>query len=131
MLELERAQVDLSKRIMILSPPETKEECWKRVPIHPRTCPDPSKEVLDGPILMSGKMFYLRDKKGVRDLELESFKNCWPRACEALGLDRPWPHLICRGTWRSNARRSGMRYDIEMNIMGHSSRMKSVHERYG
>ena len=24
-----------------------------------------------------------------------------------------------------------MRYDVEMNIMGHSSRMKSVHERYG
>ena len=81
---------------------------------------------------MSGKMFYLRDEKGVRDIERESFKNCWPRACEFLGLDRPLPTFNdLRGTWRSNARRSGMRYDIEMNIMGHSSRMKSVHERYG
>ncbi len=81
---------------------------------------------------MSGKMFSLRDEKGVRDLELESFKNCWPRACESLGLDDPLPRLHdLRATWRTNARRSGMRYDIEMNIMGHSSRMKSVHERYG
>ncbi len=131
MLDLERTQVDLSKRIMILSPPETKEESWKRVPIHLELVPI-LEEVLDGPILMSGKMFSLRDEKGVRDLELESFKNCWPRACEALGLERPWPTLNdLRGTWRSNARRSGMRYDVEMNIMGHSTRMKTVHERYG
>ena len=130
-LDLNRSQVDLSNRIMILSPPETKEESWKRVPIHLELVPI-LQEVLDGPILMSGKMFYLRDEKGVRDVELESFKNCWPRACEALGLAPPWPTINdLRGTWRSNARRSGMRYDIEMNIMGHSSRMKSVHERYG
>jgi integrase len=130
-LELDRSQVNLSKRIMILSPLDTKEESWKRIPIHRELVPI-LEEVLDGPILMSGKMFSLRDEKGVRDLELESFKNCWPRACESLALDAPSPRLHdLRATWRTNARRSGMRYDIEMNIMGHSSRMKSVHERYG
>lgn len=130
-LDLKRAQVNLAKRIMILSPLDTKEESWKRVPIHRELVPI-LQEVLDGPVLISGRVFPLRDEKGIRDVELETFKNCWPRACEALKFDRPRARFHdLRGTWRSNARRSGVRYDIEMNIMGHSSRMKSVHERYG
>ncbi|WP_041286134.1 tyrosine-type recombinase/integrase [Desulfomonile tiedjei] len=75
-------------------------------------------------------MFY--DKKGSRPLELETFKNVWPRACDALGLKEPWPRFHdLRHTWRTNARRSGMDFQIAESILGHQSKARSVSDRYG
>lgn len=144
-LGLTRKQVNLAKRIITLSPEDTKEAHWKRVPIHLDLVPM-LQAVLDGPSLINGKVFPLRDDKGVRDLELETFKNPWGRACEALKreeilkephkkeeiLKRPDPRFHdLRHTWKGNARRSGMHPEIEKAIMGHSERGRSVHERYG
>jgi integrase len=130
-LGLTRKQVNLSTLMVTLSPEDTKESSWKRIPIHRELVPI-LQEVLDGPVLMSGRLFPLRDEKGTRDLELETFKNVWPRACESLEFEQPWPRFHdLRHTWRTNARRSGMHPELEMSIMGHAQRGKSVHERYG
>jgi len=78
----------------------------------------------------------LHDDKGIRPLKLETFKNVWPRACEALEkaelLKKPFPRFHdLRHTWKTNARRSGMDGEIRESILGHASREKSVSERYG
>ena len=68
--------------------------------------------------LESDALFLLRDGKGVRVPSLEGVKNCWPRACEALELERPWPRFHdLRHTWKTNARRSGMDPEIRESIM--------------
>jgi integrase len=128
-LGLTRRQVDVERRIIKLSPGETKEAQWKRVPIH-RDLVSILRAVLEGPALMNGKVFSLRDGRGIRELGLETFKNVWPRACKALKLAGPRFHDL-RATWKTNARRSGVHPEIEMAIMGHSERGRSVHERYG
>jgi len=90
------------------------------------------QEVVEAPPLISGKVFFLRDGRGLRDLAPEAFKNVWPKACESLKLEEPHPRFHdLRHTWKTNARRSGMHPEIEMAIMGHSQRRRSVHERYG
>lgn len=82
-LGLTRKQVSLSKRIITLSPEDTKEAHWKRVPIHAELVP-----VLEGRLKVTSigtdKVFLWQNKKNVRTLELETFKNPWPRACEKL-----------------------------------------------
>ena len=130
-LGLIRRQVNLDTRMIVLQPESTKEGHWKRVPIHFELVPI-LRQVLDGPALMSGRVFPLRDRKGFRDIDLETWKNVWPRACEALRLSEPRPRFHdLRHTWRANARRSGMDPDIAERIMGHQSRGRKVHERYG
>jgi len=130
-LGLTRKQVNPSNRIITLSPGDTKEVHWKRVPIHGDLV-SILRAVLEGPSLLSGRVFPLRDAKGIRDLELESFKNVWPRACEALDLEEPHPRFHdLRHTWRTNARRSGMSDQIAESIMGHWFKGKSVNDRYG
>ncbi|MGO9569517.1 MAG: tyrosine-type recombinase/integrase [Desulfomonilaceae bacterium] len=124
-LGLTRKQVNLSSRIITLYPVRSaeggdKEARWKRIPIHEDLVPI-LRAVLEGPPLISGKIFHLRDHKGVRDLGRESFKNCWPRACKALELEKPWPRFHdLRHTWKTNARRSGMDPEITDAILGHS-----------
>jgi len=142
-LGLTRKRLNLAKLMLHLGPDDTKEGHWKRVPIHLELIPV-LEAVLQGPALISGKVFPLRDGDGIRDLELETFKNPWERACKALQeeeqekkvkepkWEKPWPRFHdLRHTWRPNARRSGMHPEIEMAIMGHSQRKRSVHERYG
>jgi integrase len=130
-LGLTRKRLHLSRRIVYLGPDNVKEGKWKRVPIHRDLVPI-LRTVLDGPPLISGRVFPLRDEKGVRDLGLETFKNCWPRACEALELEVPWPKFHdLRHTWRANARRSGVDPTVAESILGHWSRARSVSERYG
>jgi integrase len=130
-LSLKRQGVDLSRRIITLSPDETKEGHWKRVPIHRSLVP-----ILDNamrvPVLTCDDVFVLRDRKGVRALLLETARNPWPRACEALDLTKPWPRFHdLRHTWKTNARRSGMDPEIREAILGHSSKQRLVAERYG
>jgi len=128
---LTRKQVNLSQRMITLSPQDTKEAHWKRIPLHKDLLPV-LEEVLKVSVLGTDQVFLLRDEKGTRPLGFETFRNPWPRACEALDFPKPRPvfHDL-RHTWRTNARRSKMHPEIEMAIMGHSQRGRSVHERYG
>jgi integrase len=130
-LSLKRHKIDLSRRIITLSPEETKEGHWKRVPIHMNLVPI-LEDALRIPILGCDDVFVLRDRNGVRPLLLETARNPWPRACEALGLKDPWPRFHdLRHTWKTNARRSGMDPEIREAILGHSSKQRLVAERYG
>jgi integrase len=130
-LGLLRKQVRLAQRMIYLGPEDTKEGHWKRVPIHRELVPI-VQAVLQGASLIGGRVFSLHDRKGVRDLELESFKNVWPRVCDALDLQEPLPRFHdLRHTWRTNARRSGVDPQIAESIMGHWFKGKSVNDRYG
>ncbi|MBI5571160.1 MAG: tyrosine-type recombinase/integrase [Desulfomonile tiedjei] len=130
-LGLTRKQMNLSERMVYLGPEDTKEGHWKRVPIH-KDLVTILQDVLDGPALLSGKVFALQDGKGLRDLDPESFKNVWPRVRKALGFKDPLPRFHdLRHTWRTNARRSGVDPQIAESIMGHWLKGRSVNDRYG
>ncbi len=140
-LGLTRKQINLSRRIITLYPASgnqgagTKEGHWKRVPIHRELVPV-LEEASKLSILTSEKVFLLQDGQAIRPLGIETFKNPWPRACEALEaenlLQKPFPRFHdLRHTWKTNARRSGMDPEIREAILGHSERGKSVTERYG
>ncbi len=78
--------------------------------------------------LGTDKVFLLQDKKGLRPPSAETFNNCWPRAREALGLKKPWPHFHdLRNTWRANARRSR----VDPDVARQWSRGRRVSDRYG
>ncbi len=130
-LGLKRSGVNLSRRIITLSPDETKEGHWKRVPIHK----EPARileEAMRLTILGCDDVFLLRDHKGLRPINYETGRNPWPRACRKLDLKKPWPRFHdLRHTWKTNARRSGMDPEIREAILGHATRERSVSERYG
>jgi len=133
---LRRHQVNLTKRIITLSPVETKEGAWKRVPLRRELVPLLENAMrIQSPA--SDLLFLVRDGKGVRPAGRDTLKNPWRRAIEAMPPEvlkrwraKPVYHDL-RATWRTNARRSGMREDLEKEIMGHETRCKTVHERYG
>lgn len=130
-LGLQCQDINMSKRIITLSPEETKEGHWKRVPIHQDLVPI-LDEALRVSVLGCDDVFVLRDQKGVRPLLLETARNPWPRSCKTLDLDKPWPRFHdLRHTWKTNARRSGMDPEIREAILGHSSKQRLVSERYG
>jgi integrase len=134
-LGLARKQVNLAKRLITLSPGETKEAHWKRVPIHRDLIPI-LEEAQKVTCLGTEKYFVLKDGPSIRPLGLEAFKNPWPRACEALEekelLQKPFPRFHdLRHTWKANARRSGTDPEVREAILGHAERGKSVVERYG
>ena len=80
----------------------------------------------------SERLFLIKDGKGVRPPSKHSPKNTWRRAVARLGLVDPRPRFHdLRHTWKTNARRSGVDFEIREAIMGHSSRKKTVAERYG
>jgi integrase len=69
LLTLTRKQVNLGARIITLSPVDTKEEHWKRIPIHKELLPI-LEAVQQGPAFISGKVFPLYDTQGIRELGL-------------------------------------------------------------
>jgi len=128
---LKRGAVKLSKRMIILSPEDTKEGHWKRVPVRSELV-DILEEAMSLTVLGCDDVFLTRDGKGVRPITFEAVRNPWPRACEKLDLRKPWPRFHdLRHTWKTNARRSGMDPEIREAILGHASRERSVSERYG
>ncbi len=130
-LGLTRKQVDLSKRMLFLRPQDTKEGHWKRVPVHRELVPILG-QALKVAALGSDSVFIVKDGRAVRPVNLESVKNPWPRACQALDLEKPWPRFHdLRHTWRTNARRSGVDPQIAESILGHYFKGKTVNERYG
>lgn len=134
-LALTRKQVDLNKRMLHLEPVDTKEKRRKRVPIHRELVPI-LEDAIRTPFLASDKVFLVQDAQGIRTPGTDTVDNPWPRACEALKkaelLQEPFPRFHdLRATWRTNARRSGMDYQIAESIMGHWFKGKSVNDRYG
>jgi integrase len=130
-LDLTRNRVNLSRRMIYLGPEDTKEAHWKRVPVHGELVPifaDAMKVSAFG----SDKVFLLTDNAGTRAPQLEAVRNCWPRACQSLGLEKPWPRFHdLRAAWRTNARRSGVDPQIAESILGHYFKGKTVNDRYG
>jgi integrase len=130
LLGLTRKQVNLGTRIISLRPEDTKEGKAKRVPIH-RELRLVLEEAMSIPYLRSDRVFLVQDQKGIRPPGVDTVDNPWARACKILGLD-PHPRFHdLRHTWRTNARRSGVDYQIAESIMGHWHRAKSVNDRYG
>jgi integrase len=134
-LRLTRRQVELSKRMIYLAPEDTKEARRKRVPVHCELVPVLG-EAMRTPFLASDKVFLVQDSQGTRVPGTDTSANPWPRACEVLQkkkhLQEPFPHFHdLRHTWRTNARRSGMDYQIAESIMGHWFKGKNVNDRYG
>jgi integrase len=135
LLGLTRKQVDLAKRIIVISPMATKEAHWKRIPIHQDLLPTIEPLVRFAPA-DTDSLFLLRDSKGARPIGLETFKNCWDRALTALEKSGVWKHARprfhdLRHTWRTNARRSGIDFQIAETILGHQNKARSVSDRYG
>jgi integrase len=125
-LGLTHSQINLSRRMILLGPQDTKEGHWKRVPIHRDLLPVLDK-VLRVQSLGSDHVFLLKD----RPPNKYSLKNPWLKAVRFMQLDpRPRFHDL-RHTWKTNARRSGMDPEIREAIMGHWYRGRNVNERYG
>jgi integrase len=130
-LGLTRSQVNLKRRLIVLSAGDTKEGHPKRVPIHMDLLPT-LREAMKVRLLDEDKVFLIKDAAEVRPPSDESTKNPWRKAMKKLGLTDPRPRFHdLRHTWKTNARRSGVDFEIRESIMGHSSRQKSVAERYG
>jgi integrase len=125
-LGLTRSQVNLSRRMILLGPQDTKEGHWKRVPIHRDLVPV-LQEVLRVQSLRSDHVFLVNDQPPNK----HSLKNPWLKAVRRMKLDpRPRFHDL-RHTWKTNATRSGMDPEIREAIMGHWHRGRNVNERYG
>jgi integrase len=130
-LGLTRRQVNLSSRIIRLNAEDTKEGHQKRIPIH-RDLVSVLRKAMKVTSLEDDRVFLIRDGKGVRSPSKHSPKNAWRKAVTKLGLVDPRPRFHdLRHTWKTNARRSGIDFEIRESIMGHSTRTKSVAERYG
>ncbi len=128
---LTRNQVNLSTRIISLVPEDTKEQGWKKIPLR-RELIHVFEESLKVRSLNSDKVFLISDGNGVREIQRDTVGNCWPRACKALRLEKPWPRFHdLRHSWRANARRSGMDSTIAESILGHAMKGRAVNDRYG
>src|SRR5208283_4074489 len=120
-----RKHVNLESRIIRLRPDDVKEKKWKRVPIR-------------------GELLYiLREAMKVRSFNTDrvflvdgrpargdSVRKPWVKAVQAVGLDPAPTFHDLRHTWKTNAMRSGVDFEIREAILGHCNRSKSVAERY-
>ena len=130
-LGLTRSQINLRRRMIVLSSEDTKEGHPKRVPIHMDLLPT-LREAMKVSLVDRDSVFLISDAAGARPPSDESTKNPWRKAMKKMGLIDPRPRFHdLRHTWKTNARRSGVDFEIRESIMGHSFRQKSVAERYG
>jgi integrase len=124
---LTRKRVNLKKRMIYLGPEDVKEGQWKRVPIHKDLVPI-LEEVMKVQAIGTDHIFL---HNGAPVTHRDQLRWCWDRKSAKAGLD-PHPRFHdLRHTWKTNARRSGMHPEIQESILGHSTRQKSVSERYG
>ena len=130
-LGLTRSQISLRRRMITLTADDTKEGHPKRIPIHTDLLPI-LREAMKVSLFDQDRVFLIADVVGLRPPSDESTKNPWRKAMKKLGLTDPRPRFHdLRHTWKTNARRSGVDFEIRESIMGHSFRQKSVAERYG
>ena len=123
-VDLKRNQVNLERRMIIIAPPGTKEKNWKRIPIS-RDFHQLLVEIISIPILRCDYVFTIDGRK----TNPESFKRQWKNAVK--GLDPAPKFHDLRATFKVNMRNSGVDPEITETIMGHSTRVKNVKERYG
>lgn len=124
---LTRKRVNLKKRMIYLGPEDVKEGQWKRVPIHKDLVPL-LEEVMKVQAIGTENIFL---HNGAPVTHRDQLRWCWDRKSAKAGLD-PHPRFHdLRHTWKTNARRSGMHPEIQESILGHSTRQRSVSERYG
>ena len=120
-------QVNLPKRMVYLSATDTKEGSKKRVPLHIDVLP--VFEELSKVRSLKDSAVILIDGHG---LGTDTVKNTWRRAMLKLEWPKPWPRLHdLRHTWKVNALKSGVDYEVREAILGHWNKLKSVSERYG
>lgn len=123
---LTRRQVNLKKRLIYLGPRDVKESHWKRVPVHRDLVPI-LEETLKVQALGVDHVF-LRDGKPITRNDL---RRAWDGKVQKVGL-RPAPHFHdLRHVWMTNARRSGVDWEIRQAIVGHWAKTRAVTERYG
>jgi integrase len=131
LLNLRRSEVNLAKRMITLSPNRTKEGHWKKIPVHRELVPV-IEDALRVTSMEHDLLFLQRDHRGIRSAHPEALKSAWQRACKRLGFEKPWPRFHdLRHTWRTNARRSRLDYQVAEAIMGHQAKVRSVADRYG
>ncbi len=123
-VELKRNQVNLERRMMVIAPAGTKEKNWKRIPIS-RDLHNVLGEILSVPILRCDYVFTIDGHK----TNPESFKRQWKNAVKGI-VPAPKFHDL-RATFKVNMRNSGVDSEITETVMGHSTRVKNVKERYG
>jgi integrase len=124
---LTRKRVNLKKRMIYLGPEHVKEGQWKRVPIHKDLVPI-LEEVMKVQSIGTENIFL---HNGAPVTHPDQLRWCWDRKSAKAGFD-PHPRFHdLRHTWKTNARRSGMHPEIQESILGHSTRQRSVSERYG
>ena len=123
-VDLKRNQVNLERRMIIIAPPGTKEKQWKRIPIS-RDCHQLLAEIISVPVLRCDHVFTIDGRKTNPD----SFKRQWKNAVK--GMDPAPKFHDLRATFKVNMRNSGVDPEITETIMGHSTRVKNVKERYG
>ncbi len=121
---LKRNQVNLERRMMVIAPPGTKEKNWKRIPIS-RDLHNVLVEILSVTILRCDSVFTIDGHR----TNPESFKRQWKNAVK--GIDPAPKFHDLRATFKVNMRNSGVDPEITETIMGHSTRVKNVKERYG
>ena len=123
-VDLKRNQVNLERRMIIIAPPGTKEKNWKRIPIS-RDFHQLLVEIMAVPVLRCDYVFTIDGRK----TKPESFKRQWKNAVK--GLDPAPKFHDLRATFKVNMRNSEVDPEITETIMGHSTRVKNVKERYG
>jgi integrase len=123
---LTRQQINLESRIIRLRPDDVKEKKWKRVPIRGELL-FVFKEAMRIRSFNSDRVFLVEG----RPTRPDSVRKPWVKAVKAAGLDPAPTFHDLRHTWKTNAMRSGVDFEIREAILGHSNRTKSVAERYG
>lgn len=119
---LEWPRINLGDRMIFLHSSDTKEGHHKRVPVHSELLP------------VFNKLRKIRKSNDERlfDVRLDSLKKPWQRSIKKLAWPKPTPRFHdLRHTWKTNARRSGIDFEIREAILGHSNRKLDVSQRYG
>ncbi len=124
---LTHRRVNLKKRIIYLGPEDVKEGQWKRVPIHLQLVPI-LEEAMEVRSLGTDHIFL---HNGAPVTHRDQLRWCWDRKAAKVGVEPPPRFHDLRHTWKTNARRSGMHPEIQEAILGHSTRTRSVSDRYG
>jgi integrase len=121
-ISLERKDVDLKARIIKLTPDRTKEEKFKRVPIHQDLLPFLESKVHN---LQTNRIFL----KDGQPLTKDGFKHPWRLATK--GMDERLRFHDIRAVFITNCRRSDISETVLQSIVGHATRMRPITQRYG
>jgi integrase len=124
-----RSQIDMNRRVIRLTPEDTKEKGWKTVPIHWDLMPwlrQVLRSASSEQVVGLETVFLLNG----RPINRRYIPRAWDAAVEKAELPGLHFHDL-RHTWKTNARRSGIDEEVRMKIMGHATRQGSTHEGYG